>query len=90
MCVPPDLSAGAGVTDFCTSLRILQSDCFVGVKLQAPTAVCLERNRRREAADRVPDFSIEHMAEVFEWPPSGGNTWEAQDRWGQFTADVWD
>ena len=42
--------------------------------------MCLERNRHRQTADRVPDFSIEHMAEVFEWPPCGGNTWEAQDR----------
>ena len=47
--------------------------------LEAPTAICLERNRYRDVADRVPDFSIEHMAEVFEWPPHGGNSWEAQD-----------
>ena len=53
--------------------------CQAAPALEAPTAVCLERNRHREAADRVPDFSIEHMAEVFEWPPCGGNTWEAQD-----------
>ena len=27
----------------------------------------------------MPDFSIEHMAEVFEWPPSTGKSWEAQE-----------
>lgn len=48
-------------------------------RIEAPKAVCLERNRGREAACRVPDFSIEHMAEAFEWP-AGGKTWEAQDR----------
>jgi len=47
--------------------------------VKAPTAICLERNRRREGAAQVPEFSIEHMAEVFEWPSTLGKTWEAQD-----------
>lgn len=46
---------------------------------KAPTAICLERNRCREGASQVPEFSIEHMAEVFEWPSTLGKTWEAQD-----------
>ncbi|CAJ1365384.1 unnamed protein product [Effrenium voratum] len=48
------------------------------VFLQAPLDVCLERNQRRDLVARVPKFSIEHMAEAFEWPARGG-TWEAQD-----------
>ena len=47
--------------------------------LQAPEEVCLERNRLRDAHAKVPEFSIRHMAEVFEWPPEAGGTWEAQE-----------
>eukprot|EP00439_Symbiodinium_sp_Y106_P051350 s100_g6.t2 len=46
--------------------------------LQAPVDLCLERNKLRKPAAQVPDFSIQHMAEVFEWPPEAGGTWEAQ------------
>ena len=46
--------------------------------LQAPVDLCLERNRLREPVAQVPEFSILHMAEVFEWPPEAGGTWEAQ------------
>eukprot|EP00933_Yihiella_yeosuensis_P041726 TRINITY_DN3612_c1_g5_i2.p1 TRINITY_DN3612_c1_g5~~TRINITY_DN3612_c1_g5_i2.p1 ORF type:complete len:327 (-),score=73.61 TRINITY_DN3612_c1_g5_i2:187-1167(-) len=47
------------------------------VFLESPKQVCLERNRGRPASGQVPDFSIEHMAEVFEWPKETGTSWEA-------------
>lgn len=50
---------------------------FRQVFLAAPTDACLERNRARDAAARVPDFSVEHMAEVFQWPRTEGGSWEA-------------
>lgn len=49
------------------------------VFLAAPKEVCLERNSGRAAASRVPDFSIHHMADVFEWPRESGESWEARD-----------
>ena len=33
---------------------------------------CQLRNKLRDARSRVPEFSIRHMAEAFEWPPEGG------------------
>lgn len=46
--------------------------------LQAPQKVCLERNAQRDGSQQVPEFSILHMAETFEWPQTGGNSWEAK------------
>ena len=57
--------------------------------VKAPTAICLERNRRREGAAQVPEFSIEHMAEVFEWPSTLGKTWEAQDEMKKTEDNPW-
>ena len=57
--------------------------------VKAPTAICLERNRCREGAAQVPEFSIEHMAEVFEWPSTLGKTWEAQDEMKKTEDNPW-
>ena len=57
--------------------------------VKAPTAICLERNRCREGASQVPEFSIEHMAEVFEWPSTLGKTWEAQDEMKKTEDNPW-
>jgi len=46
--------------------------------LQAPQEVCLERNAQRDGSQQVPEFSILHMAEAFEWPLIGGSSWEAR------------
>lgn len=51
---------------------------FRQIFLQAPLELCLERNARRPPASRVPDFSVRHMAEVFQWPSVDGKTWEAR------------
>eukprot|EP00928_Gymnodinium_smaydae_P070878 TRINITY_DN54624_c0_g1_i1.p1 TRINITY_DN54624_c0_g1~~TRINITY_DN54624_c0_g1_i1.p1 ORF type:complete len:329 (-),score=62.96 TRINITY_DN54624_c0_g1_i1:48-1034(-) len=45
--------------------------------LTAPMELCLSRNSSREPSQQVPDFSIRHMAEAFEWPRSAGSSWEA-------------
>jgi len=54
---------------------------FHQVFLSAPTSVCLDRNKSRDLASRVPDFSIQHMADSFEWPQDGGvgdGSWESR------------
>lgn len=53
---------------------------FRQVFLRAPEDVCLERNRCRHGSNRVPDFSIKHMAEVFEWPRCPSETWEGRGK----------
>lgn len=49
-------------------LAVAHRACFRQVFLRVGTEVCVARNGARSAAARVPDFSIRHMAEVFEWP----------------------
>jgi len=46
--------------------------------LQAPQEICLARNAQRDGSQQVPEFSIHHMAETFEWPQIGGSSWEAK------------
>mmetsp|Transcript_40554 Transcript_40554/g.87497 ORF Transcript_40554/g.87497 Transcript_40554/m.87497 type:complete len:737 (+) Transcript_40554:3-2213(+) len=57
----------------------LEHGCaFHQVLLTASAEVCLLRNASRIGTARVPDFSIRHMAEVFEWPSLEGTNWEAK------------
>jgi len=41
---------------------------FYQLLLEAPLETCLARNAMRSVEERVPEFSIRHMAEVFESP----------------------
>lgn len=57
-----------------------QGCSFHQVFLQASPEICLERNRARPPSGQVPDFSIRHMADVFEWPRLEGKSWEAHQQ----------
>eukprot|EP00929_Paragymnodinium_shiwhaense_P120701 TRINITY_DN92724_c0_g1_i1.p1 TRINITY_DN92724_c0_g1~~TRINITY_DN92724_c0_g1_i1.p1 ORF type:complete len:330 (-),score=70.76 TRINITY_DN92724_c0_g1_i1:12-1001(-) len=60
--------------------HLARENCCVyrQVFITACPSTCLQRNASREPLQRVPDFSIEHMAESFEWPAEGGKSWECQ------------
>eukprot|EP00927_Polykrikos_kofoidii_P074270 TRINITY_DN70256_c0_g1_i1.p1 TRINITY_DN70256_c0_g1~~TRINITY_DN70256_c0_g1_i1.p1 ORF type:complete len:373 (+),score=55.52 TRINITY_DN70256_c0_g1_i1:127-1245(+) len=58
-------------------LAIENRFAFRQVFLQASVQTCLERNSGRPPISQVPEFSIRHMAEVFEWPHVSANSWEA-------------